>query len=578
VSKLTTLALTRDSFVYNLALTSFELFIDNGVQWVPRVKLGRQTLPTVYTTGDRTIAGNMQFYLKTGALNSTTLLNNVLADNNTAVGDDKFANITVNMANNIAIAMPNVLLEATDVGTDEATTLDVPFTCNQSSSNAGDEISIGTFKTQAVGNYYWSMNEPEFISYSEAAPAHNYTFDTALTFNIGDTIAFDFYNVDDTTVLDDTFIESADQLLSVKQGTTNNYILLGCTITIDGIAVATTDPIVSNNYVNQRMVITSTINTTINLLLNDSTSLNARDMGVTNVDYEGTDGTLHWDCQDVDVSAQPESTAGLNNIIINSHTTNRWSNSRALIDSVSSVVLNRNLDTANLMEKTYSQPSLRADSQGFSIRYNRDNGFNNTGGDEFSSFIPYQDGFTIEFIIKPDAIVNRGVTDGRVSHGISSTAQAADSLMAIRFDNWTDPTVTDVFPCFTLMARDASYDRATEDSANRVADVRSPTAAIMGNTYHFLATIRPSDDTIEFWVNGVSLGTDTIPSDWYDSNGQPLKDVLDASQRTFLLVGATNFDGSVSYEGDSTLQDIRIHLLEADQAFATQQASFANFT
>ena len=151
MGKLTTVSLVRDAVTYNLALTSFSLDMDNGVSWVPRTRLGVQTLPDKYETGVRTISGDMQFYLKTGVNVSTDLMDNVLGDNLTGA-EEKFTNITVNLGQEIAIDMPRVLLENTNLRTDEALTLSVPFIANQTSADTGDELTIELNALKTLAN------------------------------------------------------------------------------------------------------------------------------------------------------------------------------------------------------------------------------------------------------------------------------------------------------------------------------------------------------------------------------------------------------------------------------------------
>lgn len=141
VGKLTTITAVRNSVSYDLALTNFNLDIDNGIEWISRTRLGKQSLPDAYQTGTRSITGECTFYLKTGALQSSTLLKDLL-DDNLIGAPEKFTALNVFLGGTINLAMPNVLLENGAVSTEDVLTLKVPFTANQTSPNTGDELTI----------------------------------------------------------------------------------------------------------------------------------------------------------------------------------------------------------------------------------------------------------------------------------------------------------------------------------------------------------------------------------------------------------------------------------------------------
>jgi len=218
---------------------------------------------------------------------------------------------------------------------------------------------------------------------------------------------------------------------------------------------------------------------------------------------------------------------------------------------------------------TYSQTSLRKDLTGTSVDFDNANGV--TIG---SVSIPYSSGFTIEIMVTPETLSS---SNGSLSGGVeSNTNSAVNSVFVMRFDNFDGGSVV---PTFSLLKRNSLYSNTTSH-VNNVAEVRSTTAVILGNTYHLLATIRPSNGTIEFWVNGISIGTDNITSasTWFSPNGQGNSgDLLDGILATRFSLGNCYLNGAFR-STESTKDDLRVHLLEADDQFAYDQASFANYT
>lgn len=237
---------------------------------------------------------------------------------------------------------------------------------------------------------------------------------------------------------------------------------------------------------------------------------------------------------------------------------------------------------------TFLQSSLRSDSTGTSIAYNA---FIAQAHRITTLSIRYDGGFTIEAIARITALTFArqaqfsGDFNGRIGYVVSSKATSfTSSAWTMRFDNWDDvPGQSNIaVPVFTLLSRTLYgwYDAYSVGDAF-VAEVRGTTPVVLGNTYSMIATIRNSDNTIEFWVNGVSQGSASFPALWYDySNGVLALDgnsLLDATRNTTINVGLDAAD-SVSVSGGNNVQDVKIHLLEADDAFAENQASFVNFT
>lgn len=217
--------------------------------------------------------------------------------------------------------------------------------------------------------------------------------------------------------------------------------------------------------------------------------------------------------------------------------------------------------------------SLRSDGTGFSISYEED-AHHIAGSGDINFLFDYRDGFTVEIIVKIDALQTT-VSFGSIGAGVNAM-DSPRNLWVLRFDDFDGGSVN---PCFTLSRNTYEGDF---QYGNISVELRGSTPIVLGDTYHLMGTIRPSDDTIEFWVNGTSIGTASIPTAWYGTIGGD--SVLDPTENfrpnNVISVGASDQTGGFGGDGDGSVSvdNLMIHFLEADQAFATAQASAADFT
>lgn len=245
------------------------------------------------------------------------------------------------------------------------------------------------------------------------------------------------------------------------------------------------------------------------------------------------------------------------------------------LDDLSGVLVNTGTssggDITTVGTVEYQKPSLRFDGTGKTIRFP---GSSNIYADITLPLV-YQDGITIEAIVKTDSTakgLSFDVTKGRVAAGLYSNSNISnDSLWTLRFDNFNNSSVDETTPTFGLLKRATIYSLPTNYATGLEAEVRGNSPIALGSTHHILATIRPSDNTIELWVDGVSLGTDAIPIAWY---GTGADNVLDGSKSSLFRFGDPYLNGQFKAI-DATYDEVKIHLLEADQAFADKQFSLA---
>jgi hypothetical protein len=126
--------ITFDS--YTLALTGGSIKFENNVQFYGRSQLGKTTTPVGHYTQNRTITGNLTFYMKQGTNLSAdlydTILSNADADNyETTNAADITINVGGTTAPYIAIDVPRAILEIPNLQFDEIISLDVPFTAKE---------------------------------------------------------------------------------------------------------------------------------------------------------------------------------------------------------------------------------------------------------------------------------------------------------------------------------------------------------------------------------------------------------------------------------------------------------------
>jgi len=221
---------------------------------------------------------------------------------------------------------------------------------------------------------------------------------------------------------------------------------------------------------------------------------------------------------------------------------------------------------------TPSQASLRADATGAAIEYTAPARMQN-----LTAPIIYDQGFTIEYAIKPTIIGSRNVSggDSRIVPSVHSHGNTGTAIFELGFDNWDNPgTVTDLLPAFTMLPDNDNY-QVISERASILGEARGTTIMILGNTYHLLGTLDASG-LCQIYVNGVLEGTASPDIDmvaWISilneslANGsRTLRDVFRVGTR--FLGGA--FRNSAN-AGEATIDNVRFY----DRHFTALEAALA---
>lgn len=140
-NKLSTITMNVNSVDYNLILSGGQITISNNNTFYGRQKLGEIRAPVGHYTGNRTITGTLEFYLKTGVDNSAdlfeTLHNNITLD---TYEQDYVANIQINLGGstnnpNLQINIPQAVFDLPNQSFDDVIKMSLPFTAEESSGN-----------------------------------------------------------------------------------------------------------------------------------------------------------------------------------------------------------------------------------------------------------------------------------------------------------------------------------------------------------------------------------------------------------------------------------------------------------
>jgi hypothetical protein len=431
------------------------------------------------------------------------------------------------------------------------------------------EITLGVFINNILGTYSWSLDIPKSHYYSLSVN-DTFTVTNPVALPIGSVVTFKYFT-SAAPGPDQPLIQSgvaASNEFFIRVGALSNSITFkNCTLKIDGISVSDQDVVFAESefYVIEATI---TASTNIEFLGFDGVSSWANQNGVGELTVNNLSTVLFWPLDDISTSLQVEQNFGGNDIVISSYSGSLWRD-KAFQENQSPSGIRAILAPAgNVQTGTVNtqSPTLRSDGLGSSVNYSL------SSYQLYNRQIPYQNGFTIESLVKIDVkSIAFPASQGRAGHCVQALNNAGpNTLWCMRFDNFSNSAVTDVFPVFSILKRDTIYGNSDNYPANMLDEVRGTDPLILGRNYHLLATIRPSDNTIEFWVDGISLGTGSIPTTWYDANGDPEKNILDGTFPTFLNVGIGYLDG-LWRNGDTTNQNVNVHLLEADQAFATNQ-------
>ena len=438
-----------------------------------------------------------------------------------------------------------------------------------------------------TGDFHWSMGEPAVNRYAFRGAAYQHArTDTAITLEVGDTVTFT-YDSNGSKTETCYFIYSdsgADNVGYAGHDSSGDLILSNFTATMDGETLLAGEQIWNSSTNTDMRFHTVELTATARTDFRHIGSLGDGDIGGSGNGGTGnivfamfdfvvvTDGqTYSWPMHTYNNATQAEQSGTGNDVTINSHQTTRWV----------TVGNEPNIGTGEEWELRTSDPnsgdnlssqqeSLRSDRSGSSLGFLSGVEYMRVSEDSHTDVggIEYSDGFTVECLVKYSGSAN---SDSRACGVISSFRNvSSDSLWLLGFDNFDDPTnANSVRPVFTLLGRGEIY-RDFNDYSTIEGEVRSDVDAIPNEIYHLLATIRPSNDTAEFWVNGESIGSISIDPAWYGTLA--IDSVIDGSRETYLNIGPRYLDGAWRGGQLSCIQDIRIHLLEADQDFVDRQA------
>lgn len=449
-------------------------------------------------------------------------------------------------------------------------------------SQRAETVAVGG---GAEGNFYWPLSEAADFYYLFAFGDYG-TVTTPISLAIGDTIEFEYLPVANSGSGNLIMVTSDDGLATFGYGADPTQQipvvgLVGFTATLNGNSVVNGDhlPNNRNNDLNQvgrwrwqRVVLTATAATNFHRFCADTAGANPAEAGFRDLTVTTVGQTYKWSLiNEAFGGSQPEDLADANDIVITSFSTSGWYEA-ALHDNAANpdstevfVPFTHSFDEEAIF---YQRPSLRTDGQGFSKDVT--NITERFIGDFNSGLrIPYEDGFTYETLIKYQTLITPHSTRGA---GFDLTR--CFGLWAFQFDNWdsgsllTDP----ITPHLVLIKRGGFVYNDARDPTHVEVDIRGSVIPSLSDIIHVMFTLRTSDNTAEMWIDGVSQGTVSIPVNWWD-NGAPggVEDIKTPTATQGDSVLRFAYTGGAGLDRVTDMQDIRIHLLEADQAFADQQ-------
>jgi len=421
----------------------------------------------------------------------------------------------------------------------------------------------------AVGDYHWPLSDLPNKTYFEPGSQYYRTLQTPVALPVGSTIQITYRT--NGTAFNDTFFSSSlgatNQFYVKTNPQGNELIFSGCTVEINGAPVGQLANTFYSGFVT--LIATITAPTDIEFISWDGTGTNEANTHFYLFDLivNDTADTYQWELVGNN-QTDPELNFGTNSNTLSLYTVALardygWAKSSGVLSvEDGEPILNPSNNSLNDLD--VRGPSLRDDGAGYSVN------FLNTANMRRDMNIAYNQGFTIECINRIGSFQNSGSWDvGNVinaAHNLFS-----DNLWVMRWDDFDNGT--NLRAVFTLVKRNTLYSSGNDHPANVEAEVRSTNIFPTGtNAYHFLATIRPSNNTIELWIDGVSQGIASFTNEWlWGEGGQGgVSDLLTGNKATAFSPGAGYLDGAWR-AGNTYLQDIRIHLLEADENFAQKQ-------
>lgn len=145
---------------YSLALTGGTLTISNNITFLTPEALGVVNQPCGHFTGQRAISGNLTAYLKTGSLETSELLNDVLTYSLGAGGADptQFA-MQINMGGAaasspfntpiVSFTLPQAHVVIPTVNVEDVVSVDIPFIGLPTTPDATNEVTVAYYADES---------------------------------------------------------------------------------------------------------------------------------------------------------------------------------------------------------------------------------------------------------------------------------------------------------------------------------------------------------------------------------------------------------------------------------------------
>jgi hypothetical protein len=154
------LTVAASGTAYNVAITGGSITINNNINYITPANLGTVNLPVTYYTGQRSITGTLNAYLKTGATETGTgkLLANMLTAA-TATVEPMFAMaISIGGGTNlvkVVLDMPSTVLTIPTVDVQQVISTAINFTA-QGSTGTGNSTVYDLTQTNDISIKYYS--------------------------------------------------------------------------------------------------------------------------------------------------------------------------------------------------------------------------------------------------------------------------------------------------------------------------------------------------------------------------------------------------------------------------------------